>query len=302
MGAAATAVCPIFIVGAQRSGTTMLRLMLNAHSHIAIPFESDFIPKFYRRLDEYEDLHQAENISRLLGDIAAQPFVKKSNLVRSRSSVLAQQPQSYSELIAAIYKVYAESEGKIRWGDKDPDYICEIDVLWNLFPRCQIIHIVRDGRGVANSLRKLEWGSRNLLKLARDWSWRVTLGHKMGMMVGPHNFMEIKYEDLVLAPESSLRRICDFLNDSFDQKMLSYHESAAAAMPQTSLKFHASSVRPPDPGKVNAWRHEMGLADQILFEEVAGRTLAEFGYVCEGRRSDWRSKLMELKYSLVDRW
>lgn len=293
---------PIFVVGAPRSGTTMLRLMLNAHPHIAIPFESDFIPKFYRRLGEYGDLRTPKNIARLLDDIAAQPFANRGGLIRDRTSVLARNPNSYSELVAAIYETYAAANGKIRWGDKDPDNVVEMDVLWKVFPGCRIVHIVRDGRGVANSLRKLEWGSKNLVKLARDWSWRVTLAHKMGMMLGPGYYLELRYEDLVRSPEPSLRSICDFVGEPFNQAMLGYHKNAAAAMPEFSLKFHSSSIRPPDLEKVTAWQREMSVTDRALFCEVAGDTLEAFGYPRESFRAGWRSGLMRLKYAFINRW
>src|SRR6185312_120382 len=149
---------PIFLVGAPRSGTTMLRLMLNSHPRIAIPFESDFIPKFYRRLEEYGDLGERQKVSRLLDEIAAQAFVERGKLIGDKSAVLASNARNYSQLISAIYTVYSRSHGKFRWGDKDPDNTLELDVLWNLFPGCQIVHIVRDGRGASNSLRKMEWG------------------------------------------------------------------------------------------------------------------------------------------------
>lgn len=293
---------PIFIVGAPRSGTTMLRLMLNAHSRIAVPFESDFIPKFYRRLGEYGDLTAPENMMRLLDDIATQEFVKRGGLVRDRPAVLARNPQSYSDLIRAIYETYAAAKGKCRWGDKDPDNVVEIDVLWRLFPGCQIVHIVRDGRGVAHSMRKMEWGSKNLMKLARDWCWRVVLAHKMGMILGPTHYLEVRYEELVRSPEATLRGICDFLGEPFDHDMLTYDRDAAAAMPASSLKFHRSSIRAPDPEKATAWQREMSAPDRVLFDEVAGQTLEEFGYRREALRGGWRSLLMRLKYTLISRW
>ena len=293
---------PVFIVGMQRSGTTMLRFMLNAHPRIAIPFESDFIPKFYKKLGEYGDLGCATNMQRLLSDISAQPFVKRGNLVRSCSAVLERNPRSYSGLIASMYGVYAEHEGKQRWGDKDPDYISEIDVLWKLFPDCRIIHIVRDGRGVANSLRKLTWGSKNILRIAHRWSWQSTLGHKMGVVIGPKHFMEVRYEDLVAAPESCLRRICEFVEEPFDEQMLHYYERAADALPNASLQYHTNSVRPPDISKVTAWQHEMAISDQILFEEEAGDTLKLFGYECTARRNSWGGKIRGLKYTFMNRW
>lgn len=280
----------------------MLRLMLNAHPRIAIPFESDFIPKFYRRIGEYGDLHERQNIVRLLDDIAAQQFVRRGALVRDKAAILAQNPESYDGLIDAIYTTYAAASGKCRWGDKDPDNEVELDVLWKLFPGCRIVHIVRDGRGAANSLRRQQWGSKNLLKLARDWSWQVTLARKMGLMLGSRYYLEVRYEDLVCSPEPSLRRICEFVGEAFDPEMLDYYKNAAAAMPESSLKFHSSSIRAPDPAKATAWQHEMTVADRMLFEEVAGATLDAFGYRREVFRGGWRSDLMRLKYGLINRW
>jgi hypothetical protein len=294
---------PVFIVGAPRSGTTMLRLMLNAHSHIAIPFESDFIPKFHDRLAEYGDLQIPANLARLLDDICAQAFVMRGGLIRDRQAILARGPRDYAGLVASIYEVYAASEGKGRWGDKDPDNTVKMDVLWELFPGCRFVHIMRDGRAVATSLRKLEWGSKNLLALARDWSWRVMLAHKMGRMLGPGYYTEVRYEDLVRAPEQVLRKICAFLEEPFEAGMLQYHENAGAAMPQDSLKYHQSSVHAPDPSKADSWRHEMVAADRALFDEVAGDTLRVFGYPRDDvRRGSWRNRLMRLKYTVIDRW
>lgn len=294
---------PLFVVGAPRSGTTMLRLMLNAHPHIAIPFESDFIPKFHGRLREYGDLQIPENMAHLLDDISAQAFVKRGGLIRDRQAILARRPDSYASLVASIYEVYAASEGKDRWGDKDPDNTVQMDVIWELFPGCRFVHIVRDGRAVATSLKKLDWGSKNLLAIARDWRWRVMLAHKMGMMIGPKYYAEVRYEDLVRAPEQVLRKVCAFLDEPFEPCMLDYHKNAGSAMPQDSLKYHQSSVRQPDPNKADTWRHEMTAADRALFDEVAGDALYAFGYPRDdARRGSWHSRLMRLKYALIDRW
>ena len=129
------------------------------------------------------------------------------------------------------------------------------------------------------------------------------LAHKMGRMLGPRYYAEVRYEDLVRAPEQVLRTICAFLEEPFEAGMLQYYEKAGAAMPQDSLKYHQSSVKAPDPRKADSWRHEMVAADRALFDEVAGDTLRVFGYpqddVCRG---SWRNRLMRLKYTLIDRW
>lgn len=292
---------PVFIVGAQRSGTTMLRLMLNMHPNLVIPFESVFIPEIYRQLDSYGSLDCKENIARLLEVIADHPFVRRGKLIQDKTAILACNPRTYSELVRAIYAVYAESKGKPRWGDKTPSYVTEIDVLRHLFPDCLVIHIVRDGRDVAVSRRGLHWGSTNLPKLARDWSWQVTLGHKMGAMLDGR-YLEIRYEDLVLEPEATLVKVCHFIGEPYSSKMLDYSIGADSEMPAESLSYHRESVQPPNRGKVLMWKQVMSREDQIIFEQVAGETLEVFGYELRGIQSTWRTRLKNLRYALIDRW
>src|SRR5436305_2721066 len=99
-------VAPFFIVGAQRSGTTMFRLMLNQHPELAVPFESGFITIFYRRLGEYGDLTTEENVRRLLGDIADFPLVIKGGYIEAVEAVLAHPIASYADLVNPIVKLY----------------------------------------------------------------------------------------------------------------------------------------------------------------------------------------------------
>ena len=125
---------PFFIVGAQRSGTTLFRLMLNRHPQLSVPFESGFIPVFYRKLPEYGDLKQRENVQRLLKDIAEYPHQQYDPLIKDPGAILAHPIGSYADLVDAIFRVDAATRHKTRWGDKTPGYETDIDVLWTLFP------------------------------------------------------------------------------------------------------------------------------------------------------------------------
>jgi hypothetical protein len=290
---------PFFIVGAQRSGTTMLRLMLNQHSRLCVPFESVFIPTFYRRLTEFGYLGQTANMQRLLDEIAADPWVIKGKLIPDKSSVLGRSPRDYAELVDAIFTTLASSQGKTRWGDKTPTYVLDIDVLWDMFPGCRIVHLVRDGRDVAQSLRHLSWGSRNLLKTAADWRWKVMLGRKMGRMI-PDNYLEIRYEDLVTNPEATLRVICDHLGGiTFEREMLNYSDTAKDSMPEASLRWHLSSVSKPDKSKVLQWKERLSVNDQILFDEVAGDALELFGYERAAHKPNLGTKIRRARYALL---
>lgn len=275
--------------------------MINAHPNLTVPFESNFIPDTYNILERYGDLSRADNIGKLLEYISENSFVKRGSLITDKEKILSKGPHSYSELIDAIYSTYADEHGKIRWGDKDPSYSTEIDVLYKLFPDCYVIHIVRDGRDVAISNRSLSWGSKHLLNVARRWQWQVTLAHKMGSMLG-NRFCEIRHEDLVRQPKEVLQSICNFLGEDFSENMLEYHRHAKDEMPTDSLKFHDTSVSPPNLDKVELWKREMSREDIILFEEIAGDTLKQFGYDLLGEKPDFRTKLRNLKYNLIFRW
>ncbi|MCP5300252.1 MAG: sulfotransferase [Chromatiaceae bacterium] len=288
---------PFFIVGSQRSGTTMLRLMLNNHSKLSVPFESGFIPDFYRDLERYGDLRQRRNVEGLLAAIRQHPFVVKGNLIPDPGAVLARNPTTYAQLVDAIFGELALRRDKVRWGDKTPSYVEDIDVLWSLFPGCRVVHLVRDGRDVASSLRSLSWGSRDLIKLARDWRWKVMLARKMGEMI-PGNYMELHYESLVSEPVASLRRVCGFIGEPFEAGMLQYHENAKGEMPATSMRWHQSSVREPDQRKIQSWRTAMNKADRIVFENVAGDALTMFGYELSTTRQTLGSRVKFARYAL----
>jgi hypothetical protein len=292
---------PFFVVGAQRSGTTMLRLMLNNHPRLAVPFESGFITVFHARLAEYGDLTERANAHRLLKDICQHPKVQKGGLVADPGAVLGHKIQSYADLVDAIFTEYARLKGKPRWGDKTPAYITDIDVLWQVVPGCKIVHLVRDGRDVALSLGGLKWGTRHVPRAAEDWRWKTVLAHKVGTVLGEH-FLEVRFEDVVADPERELRRICGFLGEAFDPAVLDYPATAEGEMPSDSLQWHRTSTRAPDTAKVYLWKQRMPLEDRILFEEIAGDALAMFGYELERRAPTLRTRMKGVYYAAVQRW
>lgn len=290
---------PFFIVGAQRSGTTMLRLMLNAHPRLAIPFESAFLGAYETLGDRALDSPAAA--AHALELLAEDPWTKKGGIIADRERVLAHPIRSYADLLRAVFGEYARGRGKPRWGIKTPGYVEHLDALWKLFPGCLIVHIVRDGRDVALSLKRVSWGSSHIPRVAEDWKWKTLLGRKMGAMIGEH-YLEVRYEDLVRAPEPVLRRICAFLGEDYDPAMLEYHRDARAEMPEQSLRWHRSSVSRPDPNKVFAWKREMPVVDQMLFEDIAGAALETFGYERLRRAPTLASRLRRVYYAAVKRW
>ena len=113
---------------------------------------------------------------------------------------------------------------------------------------------------------------------------------------------------MIFNTEATLRTICDFLDEPFVPEMLEYHQSAEKVLmneaPNRDLvkQAYLSSLRPPDPSKVFAWKQELSLSDRIIFEQVAGRALELFGYELENHRSTLGSRFKNLYYALFRRW
>jgi hypothetical protein len=291
---------PVFVIGSQRSGTTMLRLMLNNHPRLAIPHESAFITIYFKRLADYGDLGRRDNVRRLLDDVARHPLVQRGKLIADPEAVLARPIRSYSEFVDAVFRSYAEARGKPRWGDKTPFYTPDIDIIRRIFPRAKVIHLVRDGRDVVLSQKSIEWMSSNLPKLVLDWQWKTTIAHKVGAVMGS-DFLEVRYEDLVCRPEEILRRICAFLGEDYDPAMLSYSSDAKAVVPGESLKWHRNSVQPPDPAQLHKWKKHLSKAERIVFEQLAGETLDLFGYERENLAPTMASRALKVYYTLLRR-
>src|SRR3546814_2232666 len=115
-----TAKPPVFLLGSQRSGTTMLRLMLNNHPSLSIPHESVFITICFRRLSQYGDLGQKDNARQLLADVMRHPLVQRGKLVADPDAVLARPIRHYRDFCDAILRCSADAPGKPRGGTQPP--------------------------------------------------------------------------------------------------------------------------------------------------------------------------------------
>jgi hypothetical protein len=274
---------PFFIVGFQRSGTTLLRLMLNAHPELAIPHDSAELWPTYARLAStaYEGLRTAEDVRRMMDDLLREPRIHAWQTELPREAVFADPlPSSFPGVMRRFHEVYARAHGKSRWGDKNTGTLVELDRLNAEFPRCQIIHLVRDGRDCAQSHRSKTYvyGYENVLRVALEWRDQVTLCHKMGAMLPRERFLEIRYEDLVADPEGVLRQACTFLGTSFSPRMTTYHDHLDEHVPRDRQSLWPLLNRPPIASNAFKWKSGMSSRDQAIFERTAGHLLRTFGY------------------------
>ena len=282
-----------FVVGANRSGTTLLRLMLDAHPELAIPPETHFVPNLIELFDEGEPSR---------GDavdlITARPEFADFGLDEDElGEAMAAQPTNARGVLLAFYGLYAARQGKGRCGDKTPGYSTSMRAIEGVLPEARFVHIIRDGRDVALSVMARGLKERTVEELAQRWKRRIKRTRKQGEKV--KYYTEVRYEDLVNETEAPLRRICDFLDLPFDEAMLSYHQRAAERIGEMSgeleaaegrralpaghrSEMHSATSQPPQRERTEKWKREMDPADLEEFEEIAGDLLAELNYELGG--------------------
>jgi Sulfotransferase family len=266
---------PLIVLGVSRSGTTLLRVMLDRNSELAIPDESFFIPQLAdrhgRRIDP----------ERFVDDLRRLPAIRDWGVPLDDVRRRLRPELPLGEAIAAVYEAYAAREGKRRWGDKTPMYMRHLGLLDRLFPDAEYVHLIRDGRDAAVSFLAMPEGisagawakPRSVAEFGCEWRREVTAARRLGARVGPARYHELRYEALVEDPERELRRICAFAGLSFDSGMLEgAGESPSAAKP------HQQRLKQAPTGRVRDWRTELDEADERAFEDLAGDLLAELGY------------------------
>lgn len=279
------------VVGVPRSGTTLLRLMLDAHPQLAIPPETGFgevLDDLVARAAGADELLDAIRALATWPDLAFDETALRAQLAAVR-------PWSLGGGLRAIFASYAERHGKPRWGDKTPSHCRHMTVLAAQLPELRFVHIVRDGRDVALSVRGLPIAPGGIDAIAADWRDGIVAARRQGAVV--RHYREVRYERLVADPEAELRALCDYLRLDFDPAMLRAHERAAARhreMPERRLadgtwitheernRWHGLTLRPPDPARAGRWREALEPADVAGFEAVAGPLLAELGYPLAG--------------------
>lgn len=249
---------PIFIVGCQRSGTTLLRLMLDSHPRISCGPETRFLAPLARVTEEQW---------RRLANFGFPEEYWHTAIAR---------------FFDGIQSDYAHQRGKARWADKTPRYALELPRLDRLFPQCQVIHVLRDGRDVVASHRA-RWGWRAAARAVEKWPRYVREARAAGADLGPERYLEVRYERLVAEPEVTLREILEFLGEPWDEAVM-HHEDHPHDVADKYRAFSGERRRAAADGgavygnRVGSHRQELDPLLRLLLRLRAGTLLTELGY------------------------
>ncbi|MEX2459647.1 MAG: sulfotransferase [Actinomycetota bacterium] len=271
---------PFFVVGCGRSGSTMLRLMLDAHPELAVPGESHFIPPLWRSRRRYVRGGRLDATG-LARDIARTPHFGHWKIPAEPffARVEALEDATFAGVVEQAFLANAEHHGKRRWADKTPIYVRRVELLAELWPEARFVHLIRDGRDVALSYLGVPWGPRSVSRAAWKWRRDVSAGRAAGPVLGADRYLELRYEELVADPGEALRRLCGFVELEFHPSMLEHHAvvDRDRLAPATGIPFHARAAGPVE-ARARDWRTDMAPRDVAGFEAVAGGLLEDLGY------------------------
>jgi len=269
----------LFVVGCQRSGTTLLQRMLNAHPDLAVAYDSLFITRAIRG----EPIgHDPELTLEIIEIAQSHPRFSRLELSAEAVARAAAGANRYSGFVSNIYDELARKHSKPLAGEKSPGYCRHLPQLHALLPWVKVVHLIRDGRDVALSIRdwgkgaaKLDLWKREPIAAGALW-WRrdVVRGCRDGRALPTDRYKEVHYEKLVADPEATLQKLTAFLGLPFAETMLEYHRGKSRQQPGLSAK---AAWLPPTQG-IRDWRTQMSERDRELFEALAGEQLTELGY------------------------
>ena len=278
---------PVFVGGCPRSGTTLLRSMLNAHPSLALPRETHFVLEAYARCARFGDLRDDGNRMRLAKWIATRKRTQfdRLELERDRAvSELYRAPPTVGSVVGTALKLFADRFNKPRWGDKRPMHVQELPAIFDMFPDAQFIAIVRDPRAVVASMKKLgwleSWYDGTVAGGVDRWLHSVRAGRQGLRRYRDDQLLEIRYEDLVDDPAGVLGHMCAFLGLSADglDPMLQFHRSDTDIPTPQRSKYHPKLMQPVTDAALQSWNGVLTLEEVAFIERTTSREMAQYGY------------------------
>lgn len=298
---------PIFIIGTERSGSNLLRLVLNAHPAITVPHPPHIMAYFAPLEKHYGDLAKADNFSRLTDDVITHvqrhiyPWptpLDKPWLLRSA------QPQDLFGLFTAIYEQHLASAGKRRWGCKSTFMIHYVDRILGSYPDARLIWLVRDPRDVALSSRESVFNPFHPYYVARLWTSQQRLGLALESKLTSANLMRVYYEDLISNAEDIVKQICNFAGEDFNPAMLRFFETEEARVSAHLARDWRQTTMPILTGNAHKYIHSMHADEIAIVESEAGEIMNRLGYrlVSTSRAVQKSSAVQRLRYRFVNEW
>lgn len=276
----------LFIIGTQRSGSNLLRVMLNQAAEVAAPHPPHLLQTFFPLLPLYGDLYQTGPWQSLVTDVCAwvnaNP-VPWAGFIASPDRLFLLEKRSLPALVGSVYDQFAVHTGKSIWVNKSMANVRYLPDIQADLPLAKFLYLYRDGRDVALSFQKAVVGPKHPYVTGREWAHDQRLALEGMACLPADQALALSYEQLISAPEPSVRQVCQFLGIEFRPALLDYHQSAESVVTASSGKMWANLTRPVMAGNQGKFLREMAPEAISQFEAAAGDVLVRLGYTCVGQ-------------------
>lgn len=258
----------IVVGGCGRTGTTLIRVILDTHPRICCGPESAlFLPR-----------------------LPSAKLAARFGFAEQEVATMLASCGSQGEFIDRFFARYCEIRGKPRWAEKTPKNVYHLEYVFEHFPRTRFIHMIRDARDTVCSLRthprhKVVDGrlverntSMPIAHCVARWVRSVSAGLKRR---GDPRYIEIRYEDLVTEPLTTLKRLFEFVGEEFDERVLEFHREEGNSRDFRHFPQNAEATRAMYTTAVARWERELTPDDLTLIKREAGPLMVELGYIGE---------------------
>ena len=273
---------PFFIVGSDRSGTTMLRLMLDRGADgPAIPPETMFITDFRGVLEAGSGLEEHDAAKEYTRRVWAHPRVQLWGIPGEPTPppVGLSHREAFRWAVEQPFLAYMRHEGKTWWADKTPPNIDHVELLASIFEGAKFVELVRDGRDVTLSMIGMPWGDNNVWTCGVRWAHCIREGERQ-RAVHPDSMLLVRYEDLVTEPREQLQRVSEFLEMAYSDDMLAVEKTDTSKLQHQD--WFSNLWKGINTSAMDKWRTKMSEHDQRVFLAAAGDELRLHGYDAAG--------------------
>ncbi len=267
--------------------------MLASHSRLCIPPETWYLMPLLERLPTAAPL-TSEELDRAVSIMTRHYRWPDMRLgaTELRELIAGIDRPCLRDVVECVYRWHMARDGKSRWGDKTPTYVTVVPQLARLFPGARFIHLMRDGRDVTASFQRQGWYGPWLYANTKEWTEALACDSRWEGKPIEEQVLRVRYEDLVLDPEATLRTICQFIGETFEPQMLSWQDKVDDSVPARERHIHQKLKNPPSAEDAYRWKREMSLRQIWIAESFMRAQLKRTGYELKFRSAAWIPALL----------
>lgn len=277
---------PILLMSSERSGSNLLRSILNAHNNVSSPVSPHLLKSLskagYKRRTPLprkvidgliEDCLEIVNIpdNRFSWNIN----IKKSEILKNLET------PTFEGVILTVYELHAKKKGCDNYVLKENALYHHASNIKNQIKQTKVIYLVRDGRDVAASEKKIPTKNRHIYLLADNWKKEQDKSLEELSSIPKNDHIKVKYEELVTKPIEVIKNICEVLEIPFSQKMLEFYKIENARKDSSKAEVWKNLSSPIKKQNFKKYQSDLTSREIRIFEKTAGKTLKKLGYSCD---------------------